>query len=257
MADIGENKENPPDNFPSVEFGLNEKLDTEKLYKFISHEKRRGGANFKEMLPKYHPSLVGYEKLDPEKRLEKLQVYVHKYYEEHREDLEDFVQKMNKEWRMYAPQFFDIAGKIFKKTEWPEGEYKGYLTISPPYPRYLNSKTFQFSSDSTERGIRVSAHELLHFIFYDYVRKRYLPDLPNTVEKDMEEKLEGKFKIPLWELSEIFNIVVLSNDEWGKATAKQSASGYPHLKEYVPMFEKLWEECNHDIDKLFTKLEVK
>ncbi|HEX6976767.1 MAG TPA: hypothetical protein VF185_00205 [Patescibacteria group bacterium] len=256
MEDSGNSKEKPTSDFPKVEFLLNEELDVIKLDKFLTHEKRRGGANFKEMLPKTHPQLMGYEKLDPEDRLEKLKDYVHSYYQEHAQDLDNLVEKINKEWIDYSPQFFKVAGKIFKDMVWPEGEYKGYLTISPPYPRYLNTKTFQFSSDTTERGIRIASHELLHFIFYDYVRKRYLPDMTNTLEREMEEKLEGKFQIPLWELSEIFNIVVLSGDEWGKATTKQSASGYPHLKDYVPKFNELWEASGKDIDKLFTKLEV-
>ena len=40
-----------------------------------------------------------------------------------------------------------------------------------------------------------------------------MPELPNTIEEKMNKKLAGKFKIPLWELSEAFNLVVLNAED--------------------------------------------
>lgn len=257
MEEPSKDKEIVNNPYPQVKFALNEELNADLLNKFIMRNNNRGGANFSVLVVKAHPNLAGYDKLGPNERLDKVRAYVHEFYQKHKEDLDKVTEDINKEWTNYAPQFYTEAGKIFKDLSWPEGEYVGYLSISAPFPRFLDSKTFCVPYTSTNKAIRVAAHEMLHFIFYDYVRKRYLPDMENTIQKEMEEKLEGKFTIPLWELSEIFNIMVLSGNEWGSATDKRSATAYVGLAKYVPDLEKTWGDCDHNIDELFTRLEVK
>ncbi len=257
MQDEVDTKEKLGQQYPQVSFVLNEQLDADKLSNFIARGTNRGGANFSEIAVRTHPRLLGFDQLEPTVRLKKIKDYVHGFYADKETELTEAAKVISAEWRGYSPHFFEIAGRIFDGKKWPEGRYVGYLSISPPYPRFLDSKTFHLPYKSVNEAMRVTAHEMLHFIFYDYVRQRYLPDMPNTIGNEMEQRLEGKFSVPLWELSEVFNLVILSKDEWGKGTNKQSSSAYSHLVVYRDTFEKFWEECAENIDKLFDKLEVR
>ncbi len=255
MSENQTDKKESAFQYPQVTFTTNIDLNVTVLNNFIARGTNRGGANFKEIILKNHPELEGTDKLSPEDRLQKVKDYVYKFYENHKTNIDNGVAETNKSWSEYAPQFFNEVKKLFGNLKWPEGEYKGFATITAPFPRFLDTKTFCTTYAPDHKTIAIAAHEMLHFIFFEYVRQRYLPDMTNTIQYEMEERLENRFTIPIWELSEIFNIVVLSGDEWGIATAKQSTSSYNHLKKYVPEFEKLWKESEHNIDKLFTQLE--
>jgi len=256
MVESVDEKEQEIVDFPNVRFCVDEDVETRKLNSFLSENKSRGGANLTDILLQAHPGLRSAIELNPDERLSAVAIYVQGYYGENRPQMEDAARTMKCEWDEYSPCFFEVVGRIFKEMHWPEGEYVGYVSISPPYPRYLDSKTFQLPYESVRRGIRVTAHEMLHFMFYEYVRRRYIPDLSNTDEREMEKVLDGRFKIPLWELSEIFNIVVLSGDEFGRGKAKQGASSYTHLADYCEEFEVLWRKSKKDLDKFFEMIEV-
>lgn len=256
QENITENKELTSQVFPDVQFCIDEEFEITKLNNFLSTDQRRGGVNLTEMLLEIHPGLRTAKDFAPEERLVFVQSYVHDYYDRNRLQLEKSAKTIKKEWDEYAPKFFKVAGNLFKDRSWPKGEYVGYISISPPYPRYLDSKIFHFPHNSISSGIRVTAHEMLHFMFYDHVRQRYTPELANTNEQQMEEALDGRFSIPLWELSEIFNIVVQSGEEFGRGQVKQESSSYSHLVAYSERFRILWEESEHDLDRFFTTVEL-
>ena len=232
---------------PGVSFGLNEELDIWKINMFLNNRHRRGGMDARKWLLQAHPR-PGEPGV--------VSSYVGEFYAENRERLGQAANEVLQTWDGYAPQFFGAAAEIFKGLNWPPGKYIGYISIGPPFPRFLHDKTFQAPWEPVERAIRVTAHELLHFLFFEYVRKRYTPQLKNTVEEEMSQVMGGKFSIPLWELSEIFNIVVLNPQRFGPGGQTQSALGYPHLARFVPAFERIWNERGEDIDDLFTRLEV-
>ncbi len=230
---------------PEVHFSLNEELDVWKVSTFLNDPHKRGGMDAHKWLLQAHPRLGEIETLQ----------YVAEFYVANRERLERAAGQISQDWDGYAPKFYGAAAEIFKDLEWPSGKYVGYVSIGSPFPRFLHDKTFQVPWEPEERAIRVAAHELLHFLFFEYVRKRYTPQLKNTVEKEMNQLMEGKISIPLWELSEIFNIVVLSPQKFGRGGQTQSASGYSHLARFAPVFEKVWSEVGKNIDDLFTRLE--
>lgn len=243
-----------PQKFPQVSFGLDQELDIWKITNFLLRSDLRGGNNFKEIILRDHSALKGVDISPAKERDAKVKEYVDRIYRENGECFEKLVPLANDDWNRYAPKFFKVADSIFKGTPWPLGEYKGFLTISSPCPRFLDSKTFQIPVNPRYIWLKVAAHELLHFIFYEYVRRRYVPQLPNTVEGEMNELLADKFIIPLWELSEVFDVALLIEERFGEG-GKHSPRAYPALGGYLKEFDNLWKEAGEDIDLFFSKLE--
>jgi len=239
---------------PLIQFSLNETKDIWKIKEFLLRVSPKGGTEFLELVYQRLPELKEIMELPKNIREKEIEKYVKNHYKKHCEKLALAVEETTTEWSEFAPKFFISTNKIFKNMEWPEGEYQGYLSICPPYPRFLHSKTFQFSHRKSQMRIYGVAHEMWHFMFYEYIRKRYTPQLSNTLEGEMNELSEGKFKIPLWSLSEAFNIVLLSK-EFGEGVGWATGS-YTQLIPYLDQVTNTWEECGGDIDEFFTKMEA-
>lgn len=127
-----------------------------------------------------------------------------------------------KGWRKEEKQFFEIADRLFSNTPWPDGKYIAYSTIWGMYPRFLDDKTFQIPvSAKKRRAINlIIAHELLHFIFYPYFFKRY------------KEYKSHKYDFFVWNISEIFNSLILKRQEW-KKLLKANNQDYPEHKKII------------------------
>ena len=80
-----------------------------------------------------------------------------------------------KDWLMVEKNFHCLVDELFCGHKWPKGKYIAYTTIWGMFPKFLEDKTFQipFKHKNKRYVIVVIAHELLHFIFYDYFYKKY------------------------------------------------------------------------------------
>lgn len=252
---IEETKENPGRQHPRVAFLLGGDLDCEKFTNLMSVSRKKGGADMRQVILGAHPNLAGVEVMPPVEAARRIREYVKGYCQDHRKELEKARAAIESEWPEYAPRFFAATDDIFARLRWPEGEYRGYISIGPPYMRVLDSKVFHLPYDSIERAIRVSSHEMAHIMFYEYVRQRYTPGLPNTIELEMDRLLDGRFKIPLWEMSEAFNIVVLSDERFGRGRGRNSVGGYSGLAGYLEQLRQVWGESGGYIGKFFSKME--
>lgn len=96
---------------------------------------------------------------------------------------------------------------------------------------------------------------MLHFIFFEYVRQRYTPQLPNIEEREMTRLLQGKLQIPLWDLSEVFNTALLTVKNFGRGGMK-NPKPYPDLVDSLKTFQDVWHKTDGNIDDFFTKLET-
>lgn len=81
-------------------------------------------------------------------------------------------------------------------------------------------------------------HEVLHFMFFDFGDS----NVPGLKEK---ETGSGSY----WDLSEIFNDVILNSLEFQNALDIEEQRPYPVHENLLPEFEKLWNDCNHDVQK--------
>lgn len=218
---------------PKLHFEINKTLDKWKISEFLKKE-NVGGYNFQEMILNIHPKL----------KKEKVPIYTDKRYKYHKSSMTKTANTMQKDWIISKKTFFKLTNETFKNTPWPKGEYIAYLSISPPFPRFLSSKTFQIPYTKSNDWIKTVKHEMLHFIFYEFVRKKYTPELNQTIEEGMNKLLSGKFTIPIWDISEIFNAIILKEKPY-----KDHKSNYKKLK-------KIWKKSGNNIDKFLEKLEA-
>jgi hypothetical protein len=78
-------------------------------------------------------------------------------------------------WKNKQKAYFELVNELFDGKYWPEGKYIAYATIWGVYPKFIEDKTFQIPAinKDAEFTISVIAHEMLHFIFYEYFLKNY------------------------------------------------------------------------------------
>jgi hypothetical protein len=110
-------------------------------------------------------------------------------------------------WRKKENIYFELVDELFEEKYWGVDEYIAYATIWGVYPKFIEEKSFQIpvirmNEDFTANVI---AHEMLHFIFYNYFLKNYSQYNMN----------DNSFFV--WNVSEAFNEVVQGHPKWIEA----------------------------------------
>ncbi|MFZ5559233.1 MAG: hypothetical protein ACOZAL_00335 [Patescibacteria group bacterium] len=222
-------------NYPNLKFVINKKKELETFLNFYSwskHQKKNRDLNW--AIYKPHPKLRRIKK----KSLLEQKIFIHKYidnfYKQNINEIKNGVLKAKKDWKKVEKDFFILVDEIFKEYPWPNGKYIAYSTIWGMYPRYLNSKTFLFPYSHNKKNyiLIVIAHEMLHFMFYDYVYTKF-------------SKLKSqKYNFVLWNMSEIFNAVIQNSKKW-ISVFHQKTMGYPEHKKHISKFKKYWQESKN------------
>lgn len=218
-------------NYPKLTFKLNKSLDKEMCLAFLGV--KAGGIDFGRSIIKLHPKLKKLNTLNIEKR-EVISDYVDKYYKQYGNILTKFAKTFRTEWRGVEAQFYLEVNKIFKGHSWPKGLYICYLSIFSSGPRFLENKTFQVYYRHLYGVKYLVFHEMLHFIFYDYIEKKFLKKIKNVNPQK------------IWVLSEVFNNIILSSSEFIKLTGKKPFF-YPNHVDLTKKLIEIWNKCN-DID---------
>jgi hypothetical protein len=119
---------------------------------------------------------------------------------------------------------------------WPNGNYACYISIFNCNPRFIKEKEFQayFRHPSTINYVCV--HEMLHFIFYDYLEKCFSDEYKSLGDKSV------------WKLSEIINDVVLRLPEFVALTGQKNPPIYAETSEELKKYANLWD-VSGDIGK--------
>jgi len=196
-------------------------------FEFLNYTK--GGLNFGSSIIRFHPKLEKVQKLKSLNRKRRLlNQYIDQFYSKNRKELLLAKRNLQELWLRNDNDFFKIVDKIFSKAGWPKGKYICYISIFPSGPRFLESKTFQSFYKIGDQNLKQMQHEMLHFIFYDYLEKK----LTKEFIKNNQEKV--------WILSEVFNIIVL----------KQKP--YPAHEKLIPFYQTLWNSSKN-IDEFLKK----
>ena len=161
-------------------------------------------------------------------------------YKNHNENLailekgrDDFSVALSKKQEI----LFDALKSIFK-TDFSANLYKGYISIFDCNPRFVETKDFQvFYKRSIENKLAVVFHEILHFAFFDYCDTNFSEKVKNL------DKNSGKF----WELSEIFNIIVLNTEPFINITNQEEKLFYPQLAEKLEQAKIVLDRVNGDV----------
>jgi len=181
------------------------KLDINQDIQNAIHFIRRNRPHkYRYFLFQFLPKELHYiikEKL-PESKIKKIiGEYTKRTYKFRTKKIKEGITKARKDWRSVEKRYFAITDKIFKRCPWPKGRYIGYCSIFGMFPRNVQEKYFYFPPihPISKYANKVIAHEMLHFIFFDYIQKKY--------------GLKENSKIPkkpdnyIWQVSEVFNNV--------------------------------------------------
>lgn len=156
---------------------------------------------------KKHPKIKVLKQIqDRKKKRIFLEQYVTEYYQTHQNWIIKGVQKAETSWNKIQNKFFSLTDELFKNHPWPKDGYQAFVTIWGIFPRDIKRKTFQFPYRGKYlKGVEgIIAHEMLHFLFYDYLYKHF-PQYKNP-----------KLAYSLWILSEAFNEAIMKESKWRK-----------------------------------------
>lgn len=207
--------------YPRLRFELNLDLDIDVATEFL--DVQGGGIDFGKHIVELYPKLSKAKSLSGESRRKETCKFTKEYYRQHKLDLKEKVRQFSENWEKVENSFFEGAHQKFGPYPWPKGKYICYLSIYDCNPRFLEDKTFQVYYLHPQGSNHVIAHEMLHFIFFDYL---------DNHEKEFKEKMdEGT----TWLLSELFNDRVLELPDFEEFKSKDGGS-YPEVAEFAKKF---------------------
>lgn len=211
-------------NNPKIIFSLNKELDKKICLEFLTI--KAGGIDFGKGIIRAHPPLKGILENKQPTRKKIIDPFVNNYYQHHQKEMETVLLRTTTNWEKIDRKFYEKVETIFEGYPWPKGRYAGYLSIFNINPRFLENRSFQFFYRKNEDEIlNTIAHEMLHFMFYGYLEKSI------GSSKYSEDAV--------WRLSELFNTLILSQDEFKKLGVGSDIC-YPELLKYLPKIKELW-----------------
>jgi len=217
---------------PVVDFTTNIDLDKHVCVDFLKLKK--GGIDFGKTIVSNHPQLKGVSDRAT------IYHYVTDYYESQLKNIVKEQLDLSRSWREAEEVFFKNVSKLFRSDSWQFNKYACYLSMFNCNPRFLHNGTFQVYYKK-ESKIGTVMHELMHFKFYDFVKSEIAPKhgiIPNQ---------------NLWELSEVFNTIVLNLPQF-QALSKKKEVGYPELKKKTVELERIYHQSTDMSDFLHKAL---
>lgn len=227
--------------YPKIKFVVSPDEDI-KNYIFFS---RYSNSKFLKMfLPKDLHFLLK-RNLSETSKEKTIKAYVKDKFRSRKIEIDKNTEEIKKGWRLVEKKYFDLISKIFKKHPWPNGKYIGFASVFDMYPRDVKEKTFYFSGLQKKLNFNLAtiAHEMLHFMFFDYLKINY------GIDEDSE--LKNKNPAYIWNISEVFNLII---ETWKPYKAVFKTSGKPYdiaHARMLPKMRKLWKE-KKDIDYLLS-----
>lgn len=231
---------------PKLKFKIDSNKDIQTLFAFIKDFERNNDKRILNwaILNKY-PSFKKYRHNDNFKINKKeANEFVKKIYTENNTSIKNNFLLYEKNWRKKEKDFNRLIIQLFNNHSWPQGKYIAYPTIWGMFPRFLENKTFQIPHKyNNKKYVNVIiAHEMLHFIFYDYFFERH-PKYKNH-----------KYDFFIWHISEIFNAVVQNSPKWIKIFKVKSIN-YPEHKAIInKLSRKYYKKHYWKIDDLISDI---
>jgi len=225
---------------PDLKFKIDYKADTKNAKYFVDQ-----GEFVDWFLPSdlYH---ILDKKISRTERHKIISKYTKDFYQTNKTEITKGFETTKKRWKKIEKQFYAIANNIFENHPWPKGKYIGYASIYSMYPRDIKSKTFYFPYAKIKWDpIQTIAHEMLHFIFFDFIKNKY----------GIKENTEFKSKDPkyVWQISETFNTVI---ENWKPYkdlfNETKNVKPYPGCEKIYKKMRGQWNR-NQNINQLLNK----
>lgn len=199
-----------------LKFRINKELDIQTANNFYGY--KCAGIDFGESIIHTFPKLENKTDISKEVNL---------FYKKHSNKLKTKIKTWQRKWSKIEKRYFKLVEELFNK-KWPKGKYICYVSAFNCNPRFLTEKTFQIYYKKDKELVAI-AHELLHFMFYDYFSKKF----------------KGKLnKEKLWRLSEVFNVIVLNTKEF-QSLIKYRETPYPEHKNLYQKLNKIYNKHNN------------
>ncbi|PIP29727.1 hypothetical protein COU12_01155 [Candidatus Jorgensenbacteria bacterium CG10_big_fil_rev_8_21_14_0_10_54_38] len=189
--------------YPKIKLAADAKRDAQlgvNFLKFTTH-----GKDKEKFLRMFFPDeLINVinGKASARMRDKLIRAYALRVHKGNRKEIAEGVLRARKEWASAEKKFFRLADRIFNHRPWPNGNYRGFVTVFYAYPRDIQRKVFYFPYNHHLQRFanKTIAHEMLHFMFFDYVEERY----------GLKEhaRIPGKPRNYLWQVSEAFNTAI-------------------------------------------------
>ncbi len=226
--------------YPKIKFKIDFKKDILIFFNFLRDSKYDEGRNFQWAVLKHYPYFKKFNKNINKKIVED---FVFKYYSKNKKFIERNLTIYEKNWKKIEKEFFVLIKNIFPKLKWPKGKYIAYSTMWSMYPRFLDDKTFQIPAISKKKKIVnfIIAHEMLHFIFYEYFLNKY------------KKYKNHKYDFFVWHVSEIFNVIIINRPDWQKIL-KNKDNGYPEHKKIIKKLSKNYYNLQDLIDNIIEEV---
>ena len=212
-----------------LRFYLNKEFDKVMAEQFFNIQ--GGGIDFGQGTIKTHPKLKTVKNFKNNIAKKKaLGIYLDEYYKLHKSAIAKKLTQVQKAWQLKENKYFTVTQNYFNGFNFLPGKYIAYASVINCNPRFLDSKTFQFFyKKSIADAVYTITHELLHFIFFDFVEKK--------LKKEIKHLSEDQ----LWDLSEIFNIIVLKSPIYSDIIDQKFIIPYPDHRSLIPQFEKVFK----------------
>lgn len=149
-------------------------------------------------------------------------------YKQYKTILDINLEDIKSKWASIENQFFIECTRIFDGNPFPEGKYIAIESIWGRYPCIIEDKKFSFPANK-QLMMLVVIHELLHFAFYDYLKKN-----PNNQLNENQ----------LWVFSEILNTVVMNREPFLSWAGEKSVI-YPALQAKYKKLDPIYDLCKY------------
>ncbi|MFH1430114.1 MAG: hypothetical protein ABIG71_01155 [Candidatus Uhrbacteria bacterium] len=232
---------------PRLRFQHNPMLDVSLPFYMYKNRVHGGADLWKTRALVLHPELIRMDQVKQPRAF--LRRYVERWYREHTEEVLDAQRHFAEVWHRRERYFFAWTAKYFSGHPWPEGKYIAYISMFDFGPRFLESMSLQvFAGASDDDTCFTIAHEMLHFLFYDYCMREY-PERFTKLDPN-----NGKF----WDLAEIFNAVVQRTAPFKKIHPGIRPTGYPAHKNVRTKLQRAWRgDVDTWIDRATKELGIK
>lgn len=215
---------------PIIKLKFDRKLDQVKAWDFYLSPNFGGCDFWKERALKHHPKLIEIKSAENPKKF--LNKYIINFYKSNNDEIKSLSENTVKYVNQEQDKFFLLVDKLFKGYPWPRKKFIVDFSIFDFCPRFLDSGELQvFIYDNRSLQLFTIFHEMLHFIFYDFVQKNF----PKTRKMNTEQ---GK----LWDIAEVFNAVIQNTDDFIGLHGKIRNIGYPDHKELILQGSYLWKK---------------
>ena len=228
-------------NFPEIEFGIDPNYDKAMCLMFWRKHMR------------VHDQLLYLLEIEDEAVVrQEIDKFVDEFYQTNRTDIEEKFSEGQEAWAEVADSYFAKVDQMFHSYPWPpalpenQGQYQAMASIWYRFPRDIKHQRFAVPANPNFKyhsAPHVIAHEMLHFITYDYLEKKY--GLKPSEHTDPDNTF--------WQFTENLNVLIENDPIWAEFADGKISKPYPDCQELYEKMKAIWDQ-NKDIDNLVRQI---